>query len=209
MSAWRHGGLVHVALANDKIRADSRFAPSQWETALLCNDVSHWLGANVDSALKIIYIYINSRYSNIISLCIVCLVRLHAGNNSRFRCIIYYNQIVWNLTFSESKFPDHGTLWDHEPRRISGHCPLLVRLRHLTKPPAADQHVWSQSNMWLDQTRYVPLPCCYSPWRPCWLWAATWTRFINTLKLKIDFFCMNIFVFRLKFHWSLFQHCVI
>ena len=22
------------------------FAPSQWETALLCNDVSHWLGAN-------------------------------------------------------------------------------------------------------------------------------------------------------------------
>ena len=32
-------------------RADSRFAPRQWETALLCNDVSHWLGANVDSAL--------------------------------------------------------------------------------------------------------------------------------------------------------------
>ena len=32
-------------------RADSRFAPSQWETALLCNDVSHWLGANLKSAL--------------------------------------------------------------------------------------------------------------------------------------------------------------
>ena len=31
--------------------ADSRFAPSQWETALLCNDVSHWLGASLDSAL--------------------------------------------------------------------------------------------------------------------------------------------------------------
>ena len=27
------------------IRADSRFASSQWETALLRNDVSHWLGA--------------------------------------------------------------------------------------------------------------------------------------------------------------------
>ena len=25
--------------------------PSQWETALLCNDVSHWLGAGLDSAL--------------------------------------------------------------------------------------------------------------------------------------------------------------
>ena len=31
--------------------ADSRFAPSQWETALLCNDVSHWLSANLESAL--------------------------------------------------------------------------------------------------------------------------------------------------------------
>ena len=31
-------------------RADSRFAPSQWETALLRNDVSHWLGENLESA---------------------------------------------------------------------------------------------------------------------------------------------------------------
>ena len=31
--------------------AGSRFAPSQWETALLCNDVSHWLGASLESAL--------------------------------------------------------------------------------------------------------------------------------------------------------------
>ena len=34
-------------------RADSRFAPSQWETALLCNDVSNWLGASLESALCI------------------------------------------------------------------------------------------------------------------------------------------------------------
>ena len=32
-------------------RNDSMFVPSQWETALLCNDVSHWLGANIESAL--------------------------------------------------------------------------------------------------------------------------------------------------------------
>ena len=32
-------------------RADFRFAPSQWETALLCNDVSHWLGASLESSL--------------------------------------------------------------------------------------------------------------------------------------------------------------
>ena len=32
------------------LRADSRFAPSQWETALLCNNASHWLGASLESA---------------------------------------------------------------------------------------------------------------------------------------------------------------
>ena len=30
-------------------RADTRFVPSQWETALLCNNVSHWLGASLES----------------------------------------------------------------------------------------------------------------------------------------------------------------
>ena len=40
----------------DYHRADSRFAPSQWETALLCNAVSHWLGASLESALKQIQI---------------------------------------------------------------------------------------------------------------------------------------------------------
>ena len=32
-------------------RADSRFVPSQWEMALVCNNVSHWLGASLESAL--------------------------------------------------------------------------------------------------------------------------------------------------------------
>ena len=34
-------------------RADSRFAPSQWETALLCNGVSHWLGTSLESGLEV------------------------------------------------------------------------------------------------------------------------------------------------------------
>ena len=33
-------------------RDDSGFAPSQWEPALLYNDVSHWLGASLESVLK-------------------------------------------------------------------------------------------------------------------------------------------------------------
>ena len=36
------------------IRADYWFAPSQWETALLCNDISHRLGANLESTLCIL-----------------------------------------------------------------------------------------------------------------------------------------------------------
>ena len=32
-------------------RADSRLVPSQWETSLQSNAVSHWLGANLESAL--------------------------------------------------------------------------------------------------------------------------------------------------------------
>ena len=36
---------VHIS------RADSRVPPSQRETALLCNDVSHWLGANLESVM--------------------------------------------------------------------------------------------------------------------------------------------------------------
>ena len=34
-------------------RGDSRFAPSQWETSLQSNAVSHWLGTNTESALCI------------------------------------------------------------------------------------------------------------------------------------------------------------
>ena len=37
-----------------ELRADSRLAPSQWETPLQSNVVSHWLGANLESALELI-----------------------------------------------------------------------------------------------------------------------------------------------------------
>ena len=43
------------------IMVDSGLAPSQWETALHCNDVSHWLGASLESAL-IMHHYISKRF---------------------------------------------------------------------------------------------------------------------------------------------------
>ena len=36
---------------NSITRSDPRFAPSQWETSLQSNAVSHWLGANLESDL--------------------------------------------------------------------------------------------------------------------------------------------------------------
>ena len=42
-SLWRQ--------CNDICRADFRFATSQWETVLLCNDVSHRLDSDLESAL--------------------------------------------------------------------------------------------------------------------------------------------------------------
>ena len=44
---------AHMQFYLKKYRVDSRFVPSQWEMALLCNDVSHWLGANLESPLEI------------------------------------------------------------------------------------------------------------------------------------------------------------
>ena len=48
-TALHYLGTLHQTLVI--IRADSRFAPSQWETSLQSNAVSRWLGANLESAL--------------------------------------------------------------------------------------------------------------------------------------------------------------
>ena len=51
MSGWKKNqeNLPHSYFNN---RADSRFAPSLRETTLLCNDISHWLGTSLESALN-------------------------------------------------------------------------------------------------------------------------------------------------------------
>ena len=38
------------------LRADSRLAPSQWEMSLQSNAVSYWQGANLKSALSLVYL---------------------------------------------------------------------------------------------------------------------------------------------------------
>ena len=46
----KHLKMVPI-LVNMLFRSDSRLAPSQWETSLQSNAVSHWLGANLESDL--------------------------------------------------------------------------------------------------------------------------------------------------------------
>ena len=67
--------IILVWWLSDSYRADSRFAPSQWETTLFCNDVSHWLGASRESALltgwrvqratKVKNVFISWRHNNL------------------------------------------------------------------------------------------------------------------------------------------------
>ena len=53
VSRWNIYILVWIAN-----KADSRFASSQWEMALLCNNISHWLGASLESTLANIPRYV-------------------------------------------------------------------------------------------------------------------------------------------------------
>ena len=45
-------------------RADSKFAPSQWETSLQSNPVSRWRGANLESALYQIVSWAGSQHQS-------------------------------------------------------------------------------------------------------------------------------------------------
>ena len=59
MATQGHSKLTHCPREKWWIycRADSRFVSSQWETALICNNVSHWLGTRLESDLYYFQIY--------------------------------------------------------------------------------------------------------------------------------------------------------
>ena len=58
-------------------RANSQFAPNQWETALFCNDVSHWLSASLKSALCMVHHLVGKLFGTI--LCTKYCVSLAGG----------------------------------------------------------------------------------------------------------------------------------
>ena len=62
LETWRH---IYI-------KTDSMLAPSQWETSIQSNAVSHWLGANLASALHIL-LPVTDGYICWWSRCSICL----------------------------------------------------------------------------------------------------------------------------------------
>ena len=81
------------------LKADSMLAPSQWETALRCNDVSHWLGANIKSALALDEI----RH--------IVVTTLSPWWRSIWNCCQHTNYLFWHF--------DHSSMAKFSPDKIS------------------------------------------------------------------------------------------
>ena len=60
LDAWKNESLCEELCVRAQFGADSRFPPSQWQTSLQSNAVSHWLGANLKSACS--YIQLTSTH---------------------------------------------------------------------------------------------------------------------------------------------------
>ena len=78
-----------------KFRADSRLAPSQWETLLQSNTVSHWLGLNLESALKLLWRFATGARTSIrIHLRLKNYVRV----SSSVKC--HVPRVIWRIMFT-------------------------------------------------------------------------------------------------------------
>ena len=56
----------------DTIRADSTLAPSQWETSLQSNAVSHWLSANLETVLTMFMLFVESLHNHWAVIAYLC-----------------------------------------------------------------------------------------------------------------------------------------
>ena len=110
-------------------RADSRFAPSQWETSLQSNAVSHWLGANLESALM--------SWKNMGSQC----------SESIGHIVVLLNN--GNILDFNSLWPSYAT-WSH------GSLSTLVMLQHKVNTKAnAEFGVPNSENIHVFQWNFV------------------------------------------------------
>ena len=104
--------VVDGAMVGSYVRTDYKFAPSQWETSLQSNAVSHWLGANLESA------------QCVLTLVLVVGIYIEHGQ------VILSHSMMWDVTsypctryphlapkstdkWTSSNFTNHSFTWTH------------------------------------------------------------------------------------------------
>ena len=135
---WNHTSVHITGLRRTfawQHRADSRFASSQWETALLCNDVSHWLDADLKSALQHVQTTIAFGRSPRVKIYPICM---HQGCDlipltwlTPHWTLISYVTLTW-LTLVTADF---NVLWNRH--KLIKHGLAYIYLLHGTRhnPP--------------------------------------------------------------------------
>ena len=126
---WMYLISHSVVKTSIHVRADSRFAPIQWERALLYNDICHWLFSCMSARQKplitgwglkgkiwiISHVYMTVAnsisqfpdYDETVSVLIILgVIVIHNSVGSMSLClyILYLGKCSWNLTFHEYVF---------------------------------------------------------------------------------------------------------
>ena len=81
--------------SNYAFRVESWFAPSQWETSLQSNAVSHWLSANVESALRI-----RTILAQVMARCLTGANPLAEWIMIQFICVTRPQWVIWCVVYS-------------------------------------------------------------------------------------------------------------
>ena len=104
---WNGGHFVQGRLINfgaillSLTRADFRFLPSQWEMLLQSNAFSHWLGANLESALIDSLRVPKWYFQRCVSRCPrTCHLQNISRDNLNFLIYMYCEIFLSNLLFS-------------------------------------------------------------------------------------------------------------
>ena len=108
-------------------RAHSRFAPSQWEMALLCGDVSCWLAAKLESAL---YVSVNWAITGLERCCLQLILSSHYLS----QCDILNCKTSWECQqfVNLLRFGCFHTQKYHNSRHVKigdNHAPVLGKIR--------------------------------------------------------------------------------
>ena len=130
-------------------RADSRSASSQWKTALICNDVSHWLVVSLESALDMYILYCIISYCHCV--CTTTMICMRA-------C---YVACLWNGRYSLVWFTQRGLV---SPYGIVKFCHQWFRL--WLRTCLAPSHYRNQCWLIANPEENVKISMKFVPWHP-------------------------------------------